>query len=294
MALNMTYDFTTNREDLSDVVDVLVQDDTPLYTGLQKKKATNTTHEWVVRGLTTASANAQVEGFTYSYTAHTAPTRVSNYCQIFAKMVQVSLSQIASNPAGYKDDFKNEVKMKLIEIKTDIENAMITATGDSGTTASARKLKGFLPAITTNIETGTATSGNAFSETMFNDLLQTIWAAGGRPKDAYANGFNKRAISAFSTSNTRNINVAAGKIANYVSVYESDFGVINIHLEPFMTTSKVLLLDKSRAAVAVFRPLAFSETSKTASAMNGVIEGELTIEYGSEGAHGQAIYLTTT
>lgn len=295
MASYLTYDAASvNHEHLEDLVAILAREETPLYSGLQKTKSTNKLHSWTKLNLTTGSDNAQVEAASYTFAAHTAPSLVTNYNQILFKTVSVSKSQQASNPAGFKDEFKEVVRRKMIELKTDIEEALITGTGNTGSAAAtARRMTGFINAISTNIETGTATANETLTEDMFNDLLQTIWAAGGRPKDAYMNGAQKRKASAFTSPYTSNVNVDDGRLRGYISVYESDFGIVNLHLDAYMDTDKVLLVDKDNAKVAVFRPMKFEETAHVGSSMDGVIETELTLQFGNEAAHGVIKELST-
>lgn len=293
----LTYDLnSSNRESLSAAFDILGRDETPLYTMLPKTKVTNKVHSWTVRSLTTGTDNAQKEGAEYTFAAHTAPTLVSNYTQILNKLISVSNTQRAVNPAGYKDDFKQEVKQKMIELKTDIEETLITGTGNSGSGGggTARRMKGFLAAVTTNNETGSGTGTQALTATLFNSALQTIWAAGGRPHDAIVNGFQKRQVSAFTVAQTTNVEVKNGRLPAVVSLFESDFGLIAFHLDAMMTTDAVLVIDKERAKVGVLRDLQFEETAKLGDSTNGVITFEGTLEYGNEAAHGKVTQLTTS
>lgn len=289
-----TYDVNTNRESLSDVIGVVAQDMTPLLSMLKREKVDNTYFEWSTDSLTTGSDNAQVEGADYSFTLDTAPGRTGAYTQIFSKQAKVSLSEMASDPAGMSDMLSYQIEKKLKEIATDVEKALITGTGNSGASGTARRIKGVLAWITTNVTTGTGTGAEALTETMYNNALQAIWEQGGKPDVALTAAFNKRQISAFTTANTRYQEPADGRLKNYVSIYESDFGVQEIKLEPFITTSVVALLQSDLWALAEYRPIKVSEFPSSGSYVAKTIEGELGLKAHQEKGSGQITQLTTS
>jgi hypothetical protein len=228
-----TYDAIGNREDLSDVISIVARDEAPIYSGVKKVKATNTVDSWLTDSLSTGSDNAAIEGADFSFSIPATRSLQTNYLQIFTKTVEVSETQRAVDPAGIDDEFSYQVEKRMREIATDIEKALITGTGNSGASGTARRMYGALALITTNVETGTGTGAEALTEDMYNDALQTIWAAGGRPDYTYVNGFQKRQFSAFSSNNQRfQMLDSDGELKNSVAVYESDFGVQRVELDP--------------------------------------------------------------
>ena len=86
-----------NREELSDMVDMITPSDTPIYTLAGKEKAASKHPEWEYEDLDTPADNAQPEGNEYSFDAVAAPTRVGNYTQIYTKTFRFSGSQQASS-----------------------------------------------------------------------------------------------------------------------------------------------------------------------------------------------------
>lgn len=288
-----TYDFNTNREDLSDVIGIVAQDITPFLSSLKREKADNTYFEWSADTLTTGASNAQIEGADYSFSLDSAPSRTGAYTQIFNKLAKVSKSEQASDPAGMSDAMAYQVEKKLKEIATDVEAALMTGTGNSGASGTAREIKGVLSWITTNVETGTG-SADALTEDMYNDLLQTIWDAGGKPDVTYTNSFNKRAISQFATSNTRYQEPADGRLQNYVAVYESDFGVQKIELEPFITASVVAVLQSDLWALSEFRPIMVDDYPAQGSYVAKVVEGEMGLKSFQEAGSGKITTLATS
>lgn len=289
-----TYAATGNREDLMDIVTNISPLETPMFSSFKKTTAKATYHEWITDSLASATSNAQIEGADYSFSQASARSRAGNYTQILRKLVEVSGTQEAVDKAGLDGEYAYQMQKKLKEIARDAEYAIVNGTGNSGASGTARELKGVLAWITTNVETGTGTGAEALTEAMYNDLLQDVYAAGGNPDTTYVNGWQKRKISAFSTPSTRNIDAEDKKLVASVDVYESDFGLQEIVLDRYMTTSVVAVLEKSRWAVAMLRPFKSEEVAKIGDAKRGAITGEFTVECLAEAANGQITGLSTS
>lgn len=290
-----TYDAVGNREDLTDIVAVITRSETPIFSGLGKVQATGKYHEWQQFDLTTGSTNAAIEGADFSFAIPSVRTRTGNYSQIFTKTLEVSGTQEVVSTAGVEDEFRWNMEQKMKEIATDIEVALITGTGNSGASGTGRAMYGLLTLITTNVETGTGTGSEALTETMYNDTLQTIWSNGGRPDYTYVNGYQKRQISSFSTPNQRTQEVGAnGELMTAVDVYMSDFGRQRIELDPFMTTSVALLLQRDMAKVAVLRGIKPVDVATVGDAKRGALVGEMTLELRAEASSGQITGLSTS
>lgn len=288
------YDVTTNVRDVTDLIAVVANTETPFYSGLGKVKAINKNHESQYYTLTTGGANANIEGADYSLVKRDVPATVTNYTQIFVKSAKVSKSQMAMSTYGIEDMLAKQIEYAMKEIATDVEKQLLTGTGNSGASGTARELTGALALITTNVETGSGTGSEALTEDMFNDALQTIYDAGGRPKDVFVNSFQKRQISSFTASNTKNVMASEKELYNAVDVYVSDFGVMKVTLDSFMPTDKVLIADKNLFKVAVLRPFMVDDYPSIGSYVAKVIEGELTLESNNELGSGQINGLTTS
>lgn len=292
-----TYDAIGNREDLTDIVAIVSRDETPLFSGLEKSKAQATLHEWQKDTLSTGSDNAAVEGADFSFAIPAARVRETNNTQIFVKTLEVSETQRAVDVAGVADEFAYQMEKRMKEIATDIEKALITGTGNSGASGTGRRMKGILAFLTTNVETGTGTGTEALTEDMYNDLLQQVYEAGGRPDRTYVNGFQKRQISSFSTPNTRYVEVpgeGAASLSATVGAYESDFGRQTILLDPFADTDKVMALDSSMWRVAVLRGISAVDVALISDSKRGALVGEMTLEARNEAGSGKVIGLTTS
>jgi hypothetical protein len=289
-----TYDAVGNREDLTNLVVMVSPEKTPLWSGLAKVQAKGTYHEWQTDTLTAATTNYQIEGADFTFAIPAARSRTGAYTQIFTKTLEVSGTQQEVDIAGVENEFSYQMKKRMKELATDIEKALFTGTGNSGASGTARHLKGIFAWIETNSNTGSASGTQALTEALFNDLLQTIYDAGGSPDTAYCNSWQKRKISAFATSNTRYQEPTEGKLYNYVSAYQSDFGVIEIKLDQFCDTDKVAILDSSLWRIAILRGIKSVDVPSAADSKRGALVGELTLEAGNEKGSGEIIELTTS
>jgi hypothetical protein len=155
-------------------------------------------------------------------------------------------------------------------------------------------MDGVLAWITTNVETGSGTGTEALTEDMFNDALQTIYTAGGRPDTAYVNGFQKRRISAFTASNTKSIDATAKKLVNSIDIYVSDFGMIQVVYDVFMPTNTVALLEKSKWEIGILRPFAKQDAAKTGDSRKGAVIGEITLIARNQASSGKITQLSVS
>lgn len=290
----LTYQAAGNREDLTDILTNITPTDTPMFSRFQKTRAKGTLHEWMTESLASAAENKNVEGADFTYTTPTARTRVNNYTQIFVKTLEVSATQEVIDKAGLESEFAHRMENQMKEIARDVEYQYVNGASASGASGTARELNGVLSFISTNNETGSGTGTQALTEAMYNDALQTIYAAGGNPDTAYANGWQKRKISSFSTPSTRNVDADDKRLVASVDVYESDFGMQTIVLDRYMSTDTVALLEDNKWATAILRPFESMETAKVADSLRGAIVGELTLECRNEAASGKITQLTTS
>ena len=292
MAVYMTYSTTDNHEDLTDVMTKLGQMKTPVYAGLRKVAAKNTLHEWSTYAHDAAAVNAAAEGASYTYGALTAPSRLSNYTQIFKKTFQVSNTQQAVNPAGMEDEYAFRVQVALEAIGRDIEKALINGTANSGATGTGRRLKGILSFITSEVSTGTGT-GRALTEAEINTALQGIYDNGGEPDWMLCSFAQVGKIAQLSSTNRR-FNDGNKTFTSNVSVYDSPFGQLAVQGDSQMPSTGIALLQKDTWAVAQLRPVAKKDTPETADAKNGVVIGELTLEARAESFNGEMTGLKAT
>lgn len=287
MAVLETYDTTAgNREDIYDVLQLVSPEETPAFTRLPDASAEAIQHQWVEYTLASATGNGEIEGAVTTGVTASSKARLSNYTEIISTTGAVSGTQRKVSTVGSEDEFAFEMKKKMLEWKIEAENDLILQTVTSGDTTHARQMGGLITSITTNRVTGSATTV-ALTETVFNDLLQKIFESGAVPDTCYVNGFNKRRISQFATSNTRQLLMTGeNKLVNRVSVYESDFGTIEIVLERYVLKSVGIVLKES-----LFRKAWLRKPSSRPLAVRGDLDefqivGEFTLEFLNQRAGG--------
>ena len=184
------------------------------------------------------------------------------------------------------------------ELSKDTEYALLFNTAAaSGASGTARTLKGFDGWVTTNVETGSATADEALTEDMFNDALETVWAAGGYPQTAICGAFQKRKVSGF-TTNTRYMVADENKLASAVDVYQSDFGTVQIRLHHQIqktASDKVFIFgEMSHWVKAWLRPVKKERQPYAGDGELWTIRTELTLESRQELGHGKITQLATS
>lgn len=278
-----TYQAVGNRESLLDIITDISPTETPMFTRFKRYKATQKKMEWQTDELKTPGANAAVEGADFTFTRPGVRSRVDNLTQIFTNTYSVSESQEASDVAGVSSEMAYQAQKTMKEHKNDIEYAIVNGTKGAGLTNSARTMDGVLAWIDTNV---IDENGGVLDEADYNDLLEVIWKAGGRPDVTYVGGPQKRKISSWTSGATKNLNSEDKKLVNTVSVYESDFGLQTIILDRYIPDGKVLALQEDMWGLGILRPTQNVEVAKIADAERAAIVTELTVVSRNEKASG--------
>jgi len=137
-----------NREELSDVVSRITPEDTPIYSLIEKGKCVSVHPEWETDELAAPAENIIPEGDEYNFSAITPPTRMGDYTQILRKDWIISNTQEVVSEAGNVQKRKYQKLKKGIEVRKDVEFAMVANTGSLG---GAVRFLGSLPSwITTS------------------------------------------------------------------------------------------------------------------------------------------------
>ena len=274
------------REHILDEIQMVSPEDTPIFSRLADTSSDATTHEWVEDTLATATASAVPEGATAAASSTVSKARKHNYMQIIRKTGSVSGTAQSMNSVGGRDELLNDMEKTMKSFKIECEQQLIwatTASGDS-TAGTAREMRGLNDAIQTTRKTGSAGTV-ALTETVFNDALQSIWEAGANGGYTfYTGGLNKRRVSQFATPNTRNIDASGGKISAFVSVYDSDFGMVSVVLERYLGVKNMILMDNSKFRKAWLRKPFKDNLQKRGDLDEYQIVGELTLEHLNERA----------
>lgn len=273
------------REDLEDVIYRVAPEDVPFTSNIGTAKATNIKHDWQTEGLANANAdNAALEGDDVgTLDAPNLTSRLENICQIFRKTGGVSETQDAVITAGRDDEMDRQKVLKGIEMKRDIELAMLrngASQAESGGTP--RKTGGALAWGVTNTSVGAggsnggysagivaaATNGaqRFFTETLVKAGMAAAFAAGGKPTQAYMGGSLKQEFSAFTGISETRSDVAANKMVTIygaADVYVSDFGTLTLIPHPYGFARDALIIDPTMWGVATLRGMKSVPLAKT-------------------------------
>lgn len=243
-----------------------------LVSGLQRSSASNTLHEWVEDSLETVGANAQAEGADAPTDGSANPVRKQNITQIFAKTAVVTNTELAVDRVG-GNKMAQEITKKIKALKNDIEFALVRGSIASGVASnagsgSARQLQGIKNWFVGTATTNTANySGATLTETVLNDMFQTVWENSGLQVNAvYTSMKGKRRISGFTSGATKNVETTDKRLVNSVDVYESDAAkMVKLFAHRYVTIPG----DYTGAATPGFDVLALNEGTWAIAYLNG-------------------------
>ena len=313
------------REDLLEQITNISPYDTPFVSQAPKVQCRHIYHQWLIDTLGTQDTTGAIEGADWNLDTTTAPSRVFNVTMILRKDIGLSESQRAVDTAGFADQYAYEVQKATKELAIKLETIVFanitTATGASGT---ARVMKGLQAFILTNTAVagangGTLGSANSAGTTAdgvvavgdFNDMLNTIYSAGGNPEQVYVSPKVKRQISAFAVPGaaagspfTRNIAAVDRKLVGAIDFYDSDFGLIQIVLDRWVpesantgtatagataTGGQMFFLSRAINRLAWLRPVHHELVGKRGDSVAGLVVGEVTMEVLAEKANGRIV-----
>lgn len=293
-----------NREELSDVINMITPEDTPIYSLAAKGSAKSTYPEWEIDTLAAPAANAQAEGDEYTFTAIATPDRVGNATQIMRKAFIVSNTQEAVDNAGRQEQIKKQKIKKGKELLKDVELAILD--NNASVRSGTREFGGLPSWYESNVSRGaTGTSGGfnsgtgltvaagngtqrAFTKALLDDVMQQAYISGGNVTHASVAPYVKTVFTTFmSDSNVASFRYAASGGENSIiataDVYEGDFGKLMIVPNRVQATNatvarNVHLIDPSMLEFKWLRKVKEDKNlAKTGDATKKVLIGEGTL-----------------
>lgn len=303
-----TYNAIGQREDLSELIDMISSTDRPMTSALKKSKASGRFFEWQTDSLAAAANNAQIEGDDVtSFAAVTPTTRWGNYTQISTKSFIISDTEEIVNKAGRKSEINREKVKKTKEIMRDVEVALCqNTTFNAGATGTARQTRGLagwitqgsvgdgagafpVPSTNTAPVAGTV---RAFTESLLKSAQQTTYNAGGHPTMVLVRAADKQLASATFTGNsTRYEDADSGQLHAAIDVYIGDFGEVKIVPSRFLDAA-AYLIDLDHVSLKTLRPLESKPLAKTGDAEKTLITYEYGLQMDNKDAHAQIRNLT--
>ena len=310
-----TYEATSDRESLSNVIYNISPMETPLVSMGGKRSVRNVQFDWQTESLPAATSTGVLEGGEISREVSTGTTRAANVCQINTRNATVTGSQQASDPAGKKSEMAHQMSVIGRALKRDVEKTFCGPQGrNNGAAATVRATRGFESWISTNAgraTTGTAganaanessapTDGTqrAFTETILKGVLSTCFTNGAHPSVMLVGAYNKQKVSGFSgrASATQAValeGIPADHVQAAVSVYTSDFGDIKIIPSNFSRARSALLVDPEYVGTSYLRSFETQDLGGIGDAETKAIYVEFGLEMKNEAANGVCADLTT-
>ncbi len=285
-----------NFEDLADFIQEISYKATPFMSKCGRTQAKAILHEWMTQALKAGAGNATAEGAAPSYAAGniTARVRRTNPVQISTLPFSVSGTQDAVNKAGLgmsaEYDEQKDLKLKELALDMDFEllrNTRVSRDADAGTAGEA---DGIL-AWATGALAIDATSA-LLTEDLYNSLAQIISENGMDADTVFCSGFQKRAITGWSTPIRR---MADEKTkVNAISEYDGDWGTQMIVHDKQMPTTQILVTNMSYNKVAFLRPVETFELGRVGDTRRGYVLSEYTLEVKNPNAVGVISNLATS
>jgi len=320
MASFHTYQAIGMREDLSNTIYNIAPTETPVVSSIGKTKATATLHEWQTDTLGAAANTALVEGADAAAFTAVPTVRATNRTQIMGKTVNITGTLDGVDKAGRKTETAYQLAKAGQELKRDIEFAILgnvaPVTSASSTAPKMASLQTWIRTNWTSVSTGSPaapasppgsairTAGStgttaAFTEASLKTAMKAAFNAGGTPTMLVVPPNQKVKVSAFagiaanrvSTPNAGTTTKAAA-IVGAADVYLSDFGMLSVIPERFMTSDyasnngeQALILDPTMLSLATLRPFQSNLLAKTGDAEKHQMLTELTLQVSNEAAH---------
>ena len=309
-----SYDARGIREDLEDVIYDVSPEETPFYTACAKVTATNTYHEWQTDALRSSAANAHVEGDDTAAEARTATSRLGNYTQIFKNAVVIPDTDNGLNKAGRAKEMAYQVMKIAKEQKLDIEKALFDNNARvAGNATTARELAGVPAWLITNTDFGDnegadatgdgtdartdeTTTLQAFDQTRFDSVMQSIWSAGGKPDSVYLSAFQMNKALSFTGNNNQRSTIKSEdeKVIKHMAVYVTPWGTVEFKATRENRSRDVFIMQDDMWAVGVLRPTKNVALSKTGDSEKRQVVTELTLVCRNEKASGGIFDNTTS
>jgi hypothetical protein len=240
------------------------------------------TPNWEQVSLSTPQDNtdAVAQGAAFLFVDEKNVTRKQNVARTFERTVEVSDISEAEQHYNIGSMREKQLEWRFSEYKRDHEWALINSTLNNATEASAQRYRGILESI---VDNGNNTAAAvALTETLFKTaILKPIYDDGGDPTDVFA-GYTQHAIlDSFigQTGTTPYIDVTNRTRIDYLNVYDSLLGRVNLHLlrdiylADGVAADTVFALDRRFWSYRWLIPTIVEKVARTGHSWQSVIHG---------------------
>ncbi len=297
----------------------LTPSDTPFTTAIGAlsgggEAVTSKDFEWQTYDLRAKENPSHLEGQAAPAPRARVRASVNNVCQILHSKVSVSYTKEAA--VGQRDGLNNgqntpapsemawQVIQELKALKLDMEEMFLNGVyAKPADNSAARKTRGLIPAITTNVvlapDGDAATAGlqpSPLTEALVLDLMQKVWETGGIQEQETAtlmvNATQKRRLTKIFITDKGYDEESRNVAGVSVQTIETDFGRVNVMLNRHMPKDQLVV-----TSLEVCKPkfllipekgfLFLEELAKVGASTEAQLYGEVGLEYGAELQHGK-------
>lgn len=244
-----------NREDLTDIIQLIAPEEFPVLNLAAKVKATATYYEWQMDDLAVVDTSGIMEGQDFaSFNNEAAPrVRTGNFIQRFGRPYAVSVEQSLVNIAGVGNEFDRSKMKATKELMRSIEAAICSDNDMASGGVTAAKLRGLGSFISSTAQTnnpiptayltpsGSIVSGahTTFTEATFKGVIQSLYSQTGETGLGYdyiCGPANRSQVSTFTKNSTytsadtrrQSVDAAGKTLYDGVDLYDSDYGMVRI------------------------------------------------------------------
>jgi hypothetical protein len=293
-----TSDTALQKEDLSELMDMLTPDDAVIQRRLQTGKARALTHEWNDVSLAASGtwvSGVYADGGIPSDTSHTHTRRNNKVMSIGRVAKATGLMRALDNTLNmggtvYNDAFALEFAEKVEDAKRVLEYYILN--GDKDNT-SPQEMDGLL-----NSTSVTYAVGGALTQTAMRTALKRLYSVGGRATAAYCRPgvaatiatFNDNNINFMINGNASAVTTAGTQTFKYLNPFGGVLDVVTVR-EDFMPSGSVLLIDESKVRLCYLdQAWTVEDLAQTQDSYSKLIKTYVTLEHRAAGI--SAIKLT--
>lgn len=301
------------REDLSNIVDRIDPDETPIKSGMKAVAPKAIRHDWLNQELKAVdTANRQYEGYDLVILPVKPRDLYSNYTQILSTNFSISHTTEAVDAAGVDSEIAEQKILCGLENRRDLDGILAMDQASAGTDPRGlgamsswftNGTVGATGAMPTGDGTDLPTAGTPAPLTlaMIDEGQKEAYEAGGRPTVMYMNTNQKVAFSALHAGGaadnrltmTAN-NPVDAKIIGSVDMYLSDFGTLTCAVDLWMPQDRIYGIDRNYISCGALPGQNMSSyvLAKTGASTKWMIEWEGTLKVNAPKAHWQVLDLT--
>ncbi len=269
-----TYVMIGQAEDVQDDIHMISPSDAPVAAMSRNIGATARLHEWQEDELAAIRQSAIVEGADAGADTSTPTTMLTNYCQIFEEVAQITRTAERVRKYGRASEMAYQVGKRKLQMIRNEEAAIAGDAGGAGrqtsTAGDATTNPRLLGSIYSQVDAGNIqyanvenTSGGATPFTTTDqlegrvlDAAQLQFEAGGDGSYMITDSLTVGYFPSFALSSGRNRDVEGTELINAVDIYQCQYGRYDIVPDRSMTNTNnaILLMDFEYSATPILDP----------------------------------------